>query len=89
MHSVVIKLVDQKGESPCPNRHKIGDEWLCEGASVPAGLCANAYISLYPTIWALQLGVQLNSKNGPTESMQLACQDINVLNIFEIRRAES
>ena len=88
LHTVIIKLVERKGENPCPNGHKIGDEWVCKGASVPGGICSNAYVSLFPTIWALQLGVQLTSKAGPN-SIRLACQDANVLNIFELSRVDS
>lgn len=85
MHTVKIRLVDRKGERGCPNGQQIGDEWICEGCGVPAGgLCANAYVSMYPTIWMLQNGVELKNPDGTPHNMKLVCQDPNVMNVYEI-----
>lgn len=80
MPQIQITLLKRLGPRGCPNGHQPGDTWLCDGPNTPGGLCANAYVSLYPTIWAMQNGMRPHGQ----DSMCLACQDPNTLNLFEL-----
>lgn len=84
MPNVKITLVDRMGKRGCPNGHQLGESWLCEGPNTPGGLCSNAYVSMYPTIWAMQNGMRPHGEN----TMRLACQDTNVVNVFELEVLE-
>ena len=82
LHSVSIKLVSS--QATCPSGHKVGDEWLC-GATLPGGLCANAFTAMYSTIWALQLGAELPFRDG-SDAIKLSCPDPDVRIVFEVKR---
>jgi uncharacterized repeat protein (TIGR04076 family) len=52
---VTLEIVSQKGK--CPNGHQVGEKFDVSGTT-PAGICASAYHSAYPAIYALKFGGQ-------------------------------
>ncbi len=50
---IKITVVDQKGT--CVAKHKVGDEFVCDGFT-PAGVCVEAFHALYPSLWNMFLG---------------------------------
>ena len=78
---ISLEIVSQKGR--CAFGHEVGQEFDVSGTT-PNGLCASAYHSAYPSIFALMYGAQL-----PWEEegiAHIACPDAENPVIMEIRR---
>lgn len=71
MRDVLVTVVSQKGH--CGHGHKTGDTFVC-GGKTPAGMCASAFVTLYPSIRALSAGGRFDwaAEDG---SVDLACPD--------------
>jgi uncharacterized repeat protein (TIGR04076 family) len=71
MKKVKVTVVSQQGH--CAYGHAVGHEWICDSLT-PGGMCASAYIAIYPTIRALAAGGTFPwaNKDG---SLDLACPD--------------
>ncbi len=71
MKDVMVTVVSQKGT--CGHGHTVGQTFRC-GGKTPDGLCASAYVAIYPTIRALAAGGTFPwaAADG---SLELACPD--------------
>ena len=78
---ISLRIVSQKGK--CVFGHEVGQEFDVSGAT-PDGLCASAYHSAYPSIFALKFGAQLPWEEEGTA--HIACPDSENPVIMRIRR---
>ncbi|MBN1663160.1 MAG: TIGR04076 family protein [Deltaproteobacteria bacterium] len=82
-HDIRIKVLSQEGA--CAAGHKVGDEWIITGKTMPAGLCPVAFNACFPHVRVLQRGggyPWLNHK----EAGRTICTDPENTVAFEIRR---
>lgn len=82
MYDVSIKLIGNR--SPCHIGHKIGDEWTFNWTT-PANMCGLAFNTIYPIVLAFQYGATFPWQKEP-DVITITCPDVEVNNIFEIRR---
>ncbi len=82
---VEIKVAAQTGH--CSAEHKVGDSWVISGNRTPPGMCAAAFVTLFPTIRTLMWGGSFPraDKNGV---VKIACPDPGNPVVFEIKRIE-
>lgn len=68
---VRVEVVKQEGR--CKAGHRVGDQWVC-GERTVDGICALAYASMYPMLWALSACGRFSwaSADG---SIEIACPD--------------
>jgi uncharacterized repeat protein (TIGR04076 family) len=78
---VRVEVIMQKGN--CAAGHKVGDHWVC-GSKTPAGVCAAAYVMLYPTIRSLMFGAKIPWAK-PDGSVELVCADYDNPVLFKIK----
>jgi uncharacterized repeat protein (TIGR04076 family) len=81
-YKVVIKLVGN--QMPCHIGHQVGDEWVFDYMT-PGGMCSLAYNAIYPIALALQFGATFPWQDDP-DVIQASCPDVEVNNVFELRR---
>lgn len=79
---VKARVISQKGH--CEVGHKVGDEWMIDD-SVPAGMCAWAFYTLFPFITALKSGGAFPWEKD-RDTTTVACPDADNPVVFELRR---
>jgi uncharacterized repeat protein (TIGR04076 family) len=52
-HPVRMRIIEVRKK--CPRGHKVGDEWLGDGAT-PGGICMGSFGSCLPYLTALRFG---------------------------------
>ena len=77
-----MRIISQKGH--CEVGHKVGDEWMIDD-SVPAGMCAWAFYTLFPFAIALKSGGAFPWEKDK-DSTTIACPDADNPVVFELRR---
>lgn len=82
MHSVVVKVVSQKGR--CSVGHKVGDEWVISGRT-PEGICLSAFNALFPATRVLMFGGSFPWSSDP-DTATAACPDAANPVVFELKR---
>ena len=78
---VILKVISKKGK--CAYGHEVGQEFDVTGTT-PAGLCASAFHSAYPSIFALRYGAQFPWEAEGTA--HIACPDPENPVVMRIRR---
>ncbi len=71
MKDVLITIISQKGH--CGHGHAEGHTWNYDGKT-PAGVCANAWNAIFPTVRALSAGGTFPWAD-PDGSLELVCPD--------------
>jgi uncharacterized repeat protein (TIGR04076 family) len=82
-HKVKVKIISAEG--PCPNGHKVGDEWVLVRKTPEPGICLAAFCNLITPIRILETGGSYPMYSEP-DSYQTCCPDIGNKLVWEIRR---
>lgn len=82
---VRVKILSIEG-GECGAGHKVGDEWILD-SSLPQGLCAMAYYSIFPHYRVMRFGGVHPWQEDP-DAVTIACVDPEVKVVFELRRVE-
>ena len=81
VYDVAITVASQKGI--CHAGHKVGDRWIL-GLNTPEGICASAFIAIYPYAKALRHGGTFPWAEADG-SIPVACPDADNPLVFRLR----
>jgi len=81
-YRVKAKVINQKGT--CEAGQKVGDEFII-GNTLPAGMCAWAFYTIFPFVTALQAGGTFPWEEDKDTAV-VACPDPQNPVVFELKR---
>ena len=84
-YQVKARVISQKGT--CSAGHKVGDEFII-GDTVPCGMCAWAFYTLFPFVSGLQSGGSFPWETDPDKAT-VACPDAENPLVFQLTRVKS
>lgn len=84
-YEVIVTVKSVKGQ--CALEHFEGEQFRL-GHKTPGGMCPSAYVAMYPSVKALQLGGQFPWDDDPGRT-EICCPEPTNSVVFEIRRVEA
>ncbi len=71
----------------CGRGFKPGDSWLIERGETPAGMCGDAFTSIFPAVRTLWLGGE-QPWDKDRDVTYRSCPDAEVQVVYEVRRLD-
>ena len=83
MERVIIEV--EKGNQGCIHGHKTGQRMVYEGTRISGDICVSALVSMFPILYALKNGVDLNYADDYGK-VRVCCPDYKNLVVFNCCR---